>query len=91
MSEATKIDADERVVFVVELRSMDINCARLVSEPSECTKMVKMKHRGRAVEVPSMLCHDTLEEAKVALAKWVQSRLESIAELEYDAENFWVV
>jgi hypothetical protein len=90
MSKATKIDECDRVVFVVELRSMDINCARLVSEPSKCAKMVKMKHKGRAIEVPAMLCHDTLQDAKTALTKWVQSRLESIADLEYDAENFWV-
>jgi len=82
--------ASDRVVFVVELRSMDINCAWLVSEPSTFEKMVKMKHRGRAVSVPSMLCHDTLDGAKAALTKWIQSRVESIAELEYDAENFWV-
>jgi hypothetical protein len=85
-----KSKAVERVVFVVELRSMDINCAHLVGEPSACTKMVKMKHRGRAVEVPSMLCHGTLDEAKAALIKWVDARVESLKELEYDEENFWV-
>ena len=83
-------EENERVVFVVELRSMDLNCARLVSEPSACEKMVRMKHRGRAVAVPAMLCHGTLDEAKAALIKWIQDRAKSVAELEYDAENFWV-
>jgi hypothetical protein len=83
-------DAGERVVFVVELRSMDINCARLTGEPSDCEKMVRMKHRGRSVAVPSMLCHDTLDDAKAALLKWIDARTKSIKQLEYDEENFWV-
>lgn len=81
----------ERVVFVVDARDFDINCGRLTGEPSAATKLVKFKHRGRSVEVPSLLCHDTLEDAKAALLKRLQGRAKSIEELEYDEENFWVV
>lgn len=80
----------EKVVFVVDAQSLDINCARLVSEPSPSVKTVKFKHRGRGVEVPSLLCHDTLEAAKAALLKYIAARARNVEELEYDAENFWV-
>lgn len=82
--------SQERVVFVVDARSMDINCGYLASEPIAAEKMVKFKHRGRAVAVPSLLCHDTLDAAKASLLKYLQSRAKSVEELEYDEENFWV-
>ena len=80
----------EKVVFVVDVRNFDINCARLVSEPSAATKSVKFKHRSRAVEVPSLLCHDTLDAAKAALLKYIQGRVKTVEELEFDEDNFWV-
>jgi predicted RNA polymerase sigma factor len=81
---------NDRVVFVVDVRSMDINCAHLVSEPSKWERMVRTKHRGRAFAVPAMLCHETLDAAKSALVKWIEEQAETVRALEYDAENFWV-
>jgi hypothetical protein len=80
----------ERVVFVVCARDFDINCARLTGEPSVVTKLVRFKHRARSVEVPSLLCHDTLEDAKAALRKRAQALAKSVEELEFDEDNFWV-
>jgi hypothetical protein len=79
-----------KVVFVVDVRSFDINCAHLVSEPSSCVKMVKTKHRGRAFAVPATMCHDTLDEAKSSLLEYIEGRAASVSELAYDADNFWV-
>lgn len=81
---------NDSVVFVVNVRDFDIECAWLVSEPSKSEKMVKTKHRGRAFAVPSMLCHDTLDSAKEWLLKYIESRSRNIKELEYDSDNFWV-
>jgi hypothetical protein len=80
----------EKVVFLVDCLRLDINCAYLVSEPSQWEKMVRMKHRARAVSVPALRCHDTIEEAKTALLKWIEDSAESVRGLEYDEENFWV-
>lgn len=82
--------ANQRVVFVVDLRSLDINCARLVKEPNDAEMAIRMKHQSRAVTVPRMLCFDTLWTAKAFLIGHVKMRERSIMELEYDEENFWV-
>lgn len=80
----------ERVVFVVDERGFDINCARIIDEPSQLTKVVKFKHKGLSIEVPSRLCFDTLAEAKASLLQHLQRHAESIEKLEYDEDNFWV-
>lgn len=49
-----------------------------------------MKHRSRAVEVHSLLCHDTLDAAKAALIGRMKARIDSVEEMEFDPENFWV-
>jgi hypothetical protein len=82
--------ASGQVLFVVSERGFDINCARLESEPSKATKMVTFKGRSRPVAVSSAQCHDTLDDAKAALLTTLQAIAKSIAELEYDEENFWV-
>lgn len=80
----------ERVVFVVDEQDFDINCGRLTGEPSAVTKLVKFKHRGRSIEVPSRLCFDTLEEAKASLLQRLKRHAESIEELEFFEDNFLV-
>lgn len=80
----------ERVVFVVNPQDFDINCGWLTGEPSAVTKLVKFKHRGRSIEVPSLLCHDTLEEAKASLLQRLQRHAKSIEELEFFEDNFLV-
>jgi hypothetical protein len=79
----------EQVVFVVDIQHLDIDCGRLVTD-GPAQKTVKFKHRSRAAAVPSLLCHDTLDAAKAALIKYIQSRVKNVEQLEYDAENFWV-
>lgn len=79
-----------KVVFVVDARRLDINCAHLVSVPSSSEKMVRTKGRGRAYAVHANMCYDTLGEAKASLLKYIEGRAASVSELEYDADNFWV-
>lgn len=89
---ATKSKKTERetVVFVVDVSRFDISCGRVVGTPTIVETMVKYKHSARAVAVPTMLCHKTLESAKDSILTYLARRADSIRDLEYDPENFWV-
>ena len=79
-----------RVVFVVDVQGFDINCGHVVGTPTKHETMVKFTRRGKAIPALTMLCHDTLDSAKAALLKYIEKRANSVRELEYDSEGFFV-
>lgn len=83
MSKARKTD---QVVFFLDLKNADINFARFVSSDGIFAKVLP-KQRNRPIEVPCILCHDTLDDAKASLKKHLLGLIAAVESLEFDEEN----
>ena len=78
----------DKMVFVVDPVRADIDCAWVIREDA-LIKKVRFKHGGPK-EVPALLCHGTLDEAKKALIKRLRAAIEVVEDLRFVEDNFLV-